>query len=33
MERALRFEAFRNIGFEKENDELKPKSERFVLRN
>lgn len=33
MERALRFEAFRNIGFEKENDELKPKSERFVLSN
>lgn len=33
MERALRFEAFRNIGFERENDELKPKSERFVLSN
>lgn len=33
MERALRFEAFRNIDFEKENDELKPKSERFVLSN
>ncbi len=33
MERALRFEAFRNIGFEKENGELKPKSERFVFSN
>lgn len=33
MERSLRFEAFRNIGFGKENDELMPKSERFVLSN
>ena len=29
MEKALRFEAYRNIGFENE----KPKSERLVLSN